>query len=303
MRETLVNNNVYVFKGRPYIRFIGDKVYFSLVVTAEEELDNLLADRIRCYELVRDKLRKPVKKLPDLYNITHHKGERVKIGLIMPEKSVAWEDIKVGLGEDIRYFDIKKYHVSFHNSQALAEVIEEVDSKGYDLFAIARGGGASEDLGKLDQSDIVAALVKAKTPYIAAVGHYIDKLFIKDVSDISCSVPNDLGHRLSKLVNKEPTGADIEYKNKRQTEELEKLKSENEKQEQKCIQLDKEVCILMNERAEYISQLNYKDEQIQELSKYKFENNQPAGLFVKMPVPVQWAILILAAYALLTIIS
>lgn len=94
--------------------------------------------------------------------------------------------------------DFEEYRVNFSNSSEFVNQIIHIDNLGYDVIAVVRGGGGG--IEKLDDLNVLTAIVELKTPIICAIGHVEEKLFIKQIVDKVAPTPNGLGQYFSEMV-------------------------------------------------------------------------------------------------------
>ncbi|MEA1920894.1 MAG: exodeoxyribonuclease VII large subunit [Campylobacterota bacterium] len=72
----------------------------------------------------------------------------------------------------------------------IANTINKIDSKNYDVIVIGRGGGSIEDLWAFNERVVAEAIYKAQTPLVSAVGHEIDWVISDFVSDLRAPTPS-----------------------------------------------------------------------------------------------------------------
>lgn len=71
----------------------------------------------------------------------------------------------------------------------IAEALKRVDSLGYDVIVIARGGGSLEDLAPFYDEMLARAVYNANTPIVSAVGHETDFSLCDFVADKRAATP------------------------------------------------------------------------------------------------------------------
>jgi exodeoxyribonuclease VII large subunit len=72
----------------------------------------------------------------------------------------------------------------------IAAAIAHADGAGADLLVVVRGGGSYEDLFCFSDERVVRAIVAARTPTVAAIGHESDHPLIESVADLGASTPS-----------------------------------------------------------------------------------------------------------------
>ena len=71
--------------------------------------------------------------------------------------------------------------MNFSSPNDFAALLKQIDSQGYDVIALVRGGGAKVEAA--DDLSVLETIVNLKTPIIAAIGHVEEKLFVKQIVD------------------------------------------------------------------------------------------------------------------------
>lgn len=104
----------------------------------------------------------------------------------------------VGIQAAKAAIDFDEYRVNFSNSQELCQALKNIDTRGYNVIAIIRGGGGG--IEKLDELEVLETVGNMKTAIIAAIGHVKEKLFIKQLADKEAPTPNGLGQYFSDMV-------------------------------------------------------------------------------------------------------
>lgn len=72
----------------------------------------------------------------------------------------------------------------------IARAIATADSDGADLLVVVRGGGSYEDLFGFNDERVVRAIVRCKTPTVAAIGHERDVTLCELAADRAASTPS-----------------------------------------------------------------------------------------------------------------
>ena len=131
--------------------------------------------------------------LTDIFN----SGRQPHILLIYPGQTVADTDFNRAIGSASQYYSFELRFVPFSDAARVVEVLKGCDGR-YDLICLVRGGGSG--LQHLDDIDILTQVVALQTPFITAIGHAEDNLFIDSLSDLSKETPSLLGTFFRDLV-------------------------------------------------------------------------------------------------------
>ncbi len=76
-------------------------------------------------------------------------------------------------------------------SQDIVRAIAQMNSmEGIDVLILARGGGASEDLGAFNEETVARAIYRSEIPVVSAVGHETDVTIADYVADLRAPTPS-----------------------------------------------------------------------------------------------------------------
>lgn len=128
------------------------------------------------------------------------KGDRPKILLVFAGSSITASDFRAGLEAAATNIDFTEEQQSFGNSATLSAYIKDVDGRGFDAFAMIRGGGAG--IEALDAIDVLEQIANTTTPVISAIGHVDERLFFKSLADKEVAVPHALGTYFKDMVER-----------------------------------------------------------------------------------------------------
>lgn len=151
-------------------------------------------------ELRSEKTRKGFANVDAILENILMKGERPKVALLFATSSITMSDFDAGKHAAEASIDFDEYRVNFASSSDLCSMLRTIDAKQYDFFALIRGGGSG--IEHLDDLDVIESLVGLKTPFICAVGHVEEKLFVKLIADKVAPTPNGLGSWFSEMAEK-----------------------------------------------------------------------------------------------------
>ena len=170
-------------------------IQLMLVVSRVEVVQEQAIDEneIKRMELRRKKATTGFKNVDALLEQLLYTDQRPKIALLFAGTSITMTDFIQGGGDIAKAaFDFTEFRANFSKTSELASTIKGIDAQSYSAIAIVRGGGSG--IESLDELAILEAVANLKTPFISAIGHPEEKLFIKELADREVSVPNDLGH-------------------------------------------------------------------------------------------------------------
>ena len=225
-----------MFKSKAYsLSFVpenGNKVICSGSISMFEASGSLqlyvntlkldgIGDLYRQYEELKNKLFNEglfdddhKKKIPTLYPN--------KVAVLCGKDSAAMSDIKIQFNRRWPLCKVDYYPVIVQGSEAPFSMIQTlmyVDSLGYEIIVLARGGGSFEDLFCFNDERLVRTIYNLNTFIITGVGHQQDFTLVDFVSDrraptptgaIEMITPNiddvldsidDLSYRLNKSID------------------------------------------------------------------------------------------------------
>ena len=202
-RNALQNGNVVNTLG-VLSRKVNSNGQIKLIfeVTRVESIEERHIDKteVRRMELRQLKASKGFKNVDTLLESLLFKEQPPKIALLLAEGSITLSDFDAGIKAAKSAIDFHEHRTPFSKSRELASKLQQLDSEGYDVLAIVRGGGSG--IEALDDLEVLSTISKLKTPVIGAIGHVEEKLFIKQMLDKVVSTPTGLGHYFSDLVER-----------------------------------------------------------------------------------------------------
>ena len=225
-----------MFKSKAYsLSFVpenGNKVICSGSISMFEASGSLqlyantlkldgIGDLYRQYEELKNKLFNEglfddnhKKVLPTLYPS--------KVAVLCGKDSAAMSDIKIQFNRRWPLCKVDYYPVIVQGSEgpsSMIKTLKDIDTLGYEIIVLARGGGSFEDLFCFNDERLVRTIYNLNTFIITGVGHQQDFTLIDFVSDrraptptgaIEMITPNiddvldsidDLSYRLNKSID------------------------------------------------------------------------------------------------------
>ena len=242
-------------------------------VVQEQAIDE---NEIKRIELRRKKATTGFKNVDALLEQLLYTDQRPQIALLFAGTSITMTDFIQGGGDIAKAaFDFTEFRVNFSKTAELANTIKGIDAQSYSAIAIVRGGGSG--IESLDELAILEAVANLKTPFISAIGHPEEKLFIKELADREVSVPNDLGHYFKDMmetVNEKKTKSRAvltEQIKKQFKDQLEASQKQNKELQEKLAKLTKTQEETQKQNKEQIEASNKK---IEELTKAQKEHEK-----------------------------
>lgn len=200
-RENLKNGNL-VSVGGVLNRSISSKGYIQIIlkvsrieIVKEQAIDEA---EIKRMELRQKKATIGFKNVDSILEGLLFTDNRPKVALVFAATSITLSDFEAGINAAKSAIDFEEYRANFSNVPELIGLLRKIDSDGFDVIAIIRGGGGG--IEKLDDLTVLEAIVNLATPIIGAIGHVEEKLFIKQLVDKAAPTPNGLGQYFSEMV-------------------------------------------------------------------------------------------------------
>jgi exodeoxyribonuclease VII large subunit len=245
-------------------------IQLMLVVSRVEVVQEQAIDEneIKRMELRRKKATTGFRNVDALLEQLLYTDQRPKIALLFAGTSITMTDFIQGGGDIAKAaFDFAEFRANFSRTAELASTIKGIDAQSYSAIAIVRGGGSG--IEALDELDILEAVANLKTPFISAIGHPDEKLFIKELADREVSVPNDLGHYFKDMmetVNEKKTKSRAvltEQIKKQFKDQLEAGQKQNKELQEKLAKLTKTQEETQKQHKEQVEKANKQNEELQ----------------------------------------
>lgn len=126
--------------------------------------------------------------------------ERPKVALLLANNSITLSDFEAGIQAARAAIDFTEFRCDFFKPGPLCQNLNDIDSKGFDVIAVVRGGGIG--IERLDNLEVLETLAHLNTPVISAVGHPEERLAFKEIADKEVATPTALGQYLSDMVER-----------------------------------------------------------------------------------------------------
>ena len=244
-------------------------IQLMLVVSRVEVVQEQAIDEneIKRMELRRQKSTKGFKNVDSILEQLLFIDQRPKVALVFAATSITMSDFNAGIQAAKAAIDFEEYRVNFSNSQELCQALKNIDTKGYTVIAIIRGGGGG--IEKLDELEVLETVGNMKTAIIAAIGHVEEKLFIKQLADKEAPTPNGLGQYFSDMVEtvsekKTKSRAALTEQIKKQfKDQLEAGQKQNKELQEKLTKLTKTQEETQKQHKEQVEKANKQNEELQ----------------------------------------
>ena len=203
MYESLADGNL-ITVGGVLDRKIDPRasVQITFNVTRVEKLQEQavsLADQKKA-ELRRHKAQKGFRNVDGVLEKRLLADERPRVALLLANNSITMSDFEAGIQAAKAAIDFTEFRSDFFKAAPLCQCLCEIDSQGFDMMAVVRGGGIG--IERLDHLDVLETLSHLNTPVVAAVGHPEERLTFKEIADKEVATPTALGQYLNELVER-----------------------------------------------------------------------------------------------------
>jgi exodeoxyribonuclease VII large subunit len=185
-----VRGEVQLYKPRGDISFILSEL------DTDALLGKVAAERARLIKaLVDEDLfdrngRIPVPRLP------------LRIGLVASPGTEGYADFLGRLEGSAMAFAVDVVPTQVQGREAatsVASAVRRLQSGGYDVIAIVRGGGSKADLATFDAEPVARAIATSDTPVWTGIGHTGDQSVADEVANRSFITPTECGQELARL--------------------------------------------------------------------------------------------------------
>ena len=203
MYESLADGNL-ITVGGILDRKIDPRasVQITLNVTRVEKLQEQavsLADQKKA-ELRRHKAQAGFRNVDGVLEKRLLADERPRVALLLANHSITLSDFEAGIQAAKAAIDFTEFRSDFFKAAPLCQCLCEIDSQGFDMMAVVRGGGIG--IERLDHLDVLETLSHLNTPVVAALGHPEERLTFKEIADKEVATPTALGQYLNELVER-----------------------------------------------------------------------------------------------------
>lgn len=150
-------------------------------------------------EIRNEKSRLGYKNVDSILEDILYRGERPRVALVFATTSITMSDFNAGKDAASSQIDFTEYRVPFSKPQEVADLLNKLDqSRLYDVISLVRGGGGG--IEALDDLIVLESILNLTTPFICAVGHVEERIFIKNIADKVAPTPNGLGVYFKEMV-------------------------------------------------------------------------------------------------------
>ena len=220
-------------------------IQLMLVVSRIEVVQEqaISEEEIKRMDLRRKKSSQGFKNVDSILEAMLYNDERPTVSLLFAQTSITDTDFESGLDAARSAIDFKERRVNFSSPSELSLTLQALDTQGYNVICIIRGGGSG--LEKLDELEVLETIVGKQTPVIGAIGHPDEKVFIKQLVDKEIGTPSLLGTYFKDMVEtvsekKTKSRAALTEKIKKQfQEQLEAGQKQNKALQEKLTALTK----------------------------------------------------------------
>ncbi len=185
-----VRGEVQLYKPRGDISFILSEL------DTDALLGKVAAERARLIKALVDEdlldrnRRIPVPRLP------------LRIGLVASPATEGYADFIGRLEASAMAFAVDVLPTPVQGREAVAAVaagVRRLQSGGYDVIVIVRGGGSKADLATFDSEPVARAIATSEAPVWVGIGHTGDQSVADEVANRSFITPTECGQELARM--------------------------------------------------------------------------------------------------------
>ncbi|MDM1138402.1 exodeoxyribonuclease VII large subunit [Empedobacter sp. R132-2] len=204
LRSKLINNESYVLRGFIEKRIKNSSIELVFVVDEiiQQEEKTISEEDLQKFEIIQNKLNKEVKNIETLIREKIARNETIKVANIYGHNAIVQRDFYEGLGIVSQNFILDDYTCNITSATSIFDQLQEVQTKGYDIIGIVRGGGDKQSFDAFDDIRLAKYFISLKSITITAIGHTVDETLLDKLSDKRYNLPLDYGVGLNKIVEK-----------------------------------------------------------------------------------------------------
>lgn len=122
-----------------------------------------------------------------------------RIGVIIGKSAIIDQDIRHQLRESVSFYDLYFHRISLISEGEIIRAMEQLDSEGFDIIVVSRGGG--ENLEIFNKTGIAEQALSLRAPLVTAIGHKEDVTLLQKVADKAFITPSEFGQFLNDTYN------------------------------------------------------------------------------------------------------
>lgn len=122
------------------------------------------------------------------------------IGLVTGKNTAARSDVLTTLQRRWPVAEVHEYPVLVQgtgSAEQITDALKYMDTLGYDVILLVRGGGSIEDLWSFNSEMLARTIYDMHTPIITGVGHEVDFTIADFVADLRAPTPTGAAERCS----------------------------------------------------------------------------------------------------------
>jgi hypothetical protein len=203
IKESLRDGRAYVFRGYLQRKISGGEmmnIEVAFRVSGVEDLDlpSFEEALIRRSDVFHAKCSRGFKRVESIILDRLRAGHAVRITLVHGIDAVVDKDVEAGFAGLPSCYEVTWKGVRLRDGLAVITALKELDAEGHsDIIGIIRGGG---DLEIFNDVHVAHTAAELNTPFIAAIGHVVDRHLCAQVADKDFGTPTALGVFLEKQV-------------------------------------------------------------------------------------------------------